>query len=110
MLANREYRYLSPVFTFDSRTRDALTIKGAALVHTPALRLTALASAEDRATSATEESEVLTALAGLPVVPATIDATALLAAVRDRLAGSGAIFEDMARAISFVLNDPLRLL
>lgn len=46
LLSAREYRYLSPTFTFNKATRAIGRITGAGLVHTPALRLTALAREE----------------------------------------------------------------
>lgn len=43
MIGKREYRYLSPSILFNPKTRQVLRLKGAGLVHSPALYLTALA-------------------------------------------------------------------
>lgn len=47
MIEARGYRYISPSFQANKQTGEVHMIKGAALVHIPALTLTALASAED---------------------------------------------------------------
>ena len=47
MIAAREYRYLGPSFFIDKATNNVVAIKGAGLVHVPAMNLVALASAED---------------------------------------------------------------
>lgn len=47
MIGNREYRYLSPAILFNKEDRRVVKLKGAGLVHSPALHLTALASQED---------------------------------------------------------------
>jgi phage I-like protein len=44
MIANREYRYLSPSFLFHAATGAIVRLKGAGLVHNPNLHLAALAS------------------------------------------------------------------
>jgi phage I-like protein len=44
MIANRQYRYLSPSFLFHAATGAIVRLKGAGLVHNPNLHLTALAS------------------------------------------------------------------
>lgn len=46
MIANREYRYLSPSLLVNRKTAEIVKLKGAGLVHHPALHLTALASQE----------------------------------------------------------------
>lgn len=46
MIAEREYRYLSPSFIIDKASTEILKLCGAGLVHHPALELTALASQE----------------------------------------------------------------
>lgn len=48
LLAAQEYRYLSPVIVHE-KSGEIVRLKGAGLVHRPALRLTALASEDDRA-------------------------------------------------------------
>lgn len=47
MIARREYRYLSPVLKCRKNDRRILMLKGAGLVHSPALHLTELAEEED---------------------------------------------------------------
>ena len=44
-LEAREYRFISPVFGYDPRTRAVTRIEGAALVNDPALYMSAIASA-----------------------------------------------------------------
>ena len=44
MIANREYRYLSPAILYNQPDRKIIRLKGAGLVHNPALHLTALLS------------------------------------------------------------------
>jgi phage I-like protein len=46
LIGNREYRFLSPAFFYDAATKTVTRLKGAGLVHNPALHLTALASEE----------------------------------------------------------------
>lgn len=46
MIEEKEYRYISPWIVFHEKTRQVLRLKGAGLVHNPALHLTALASQE----------------------------------------------------------------
>ena len=47
MIASREYRYLSPAILYNQPDRKIIRLKGAGLVHNPALHLTALANQED---------------------------------------------------------------
>ncbi len=47
MIGRKEYRYLSPVLVYHAKTRQIVSLKGAGLVHTPNLYLSALASQED---------------------------------------------------------------
>jgi phage I-like protein len=46
-IGRREYRFLGPVFLHERRNGRVIRLKGAGLVHTPALHLTALARQED---------------------------------------------------------------
>lgn len=46
MIANREYRYLSPSLLVNQKSLEIVKLKGAGLVHHPALHLTALANQE----------------------------------------------------------------
>jgi phage I-like protein len=44
MIGRKEYRYISPVLVYHEKSRQILRLKGAGLVHSPNLYLTALAS------------------------------------------------------------------
>ena len=44
-VANREYRFISPVFTFDGVTKQIKRLTGAGLTNNPNLELTAMAKA-----------------------------------------------------------------
>ena len=44
MIARKEYRYISPVLVYHDKTRQIINLKGAGLVHSPNLYLTALAN------------------------------------------------------------------
>ncbi len=46
-ISNREYRFLSPVFTYNAQTREVIALKNAALTNQPNLNLTALNQQED---------------------------------------------------------------
>jgi len=80
-IAAREYRYLSPSMIIDSATKHIFRIKGAALVHTPALHLTALAR-EDDATTATEAA--LARIASALGLEKDADELAILSAITTR--------------------------
>ena len=77
MIANREYRYVSPSFKANSETGEVHMIKGAALVHTPALTLTALARADDETPFETVTARFASALG--------LDATATESEVLDAI-------------------------
>lgn len=47
LIATKAYRYISPTLIYEKDSKAVCSLTGAALVHTPALRLTALASQED---------------------------------------------------------------
>jgi phage I-like protein len=47
LIGRKEYRYISPVLVYHEKTRQIVRLKGAGLVHTPNLYLTALASQAD---------------------------------------------------------------
>ena len=49
MIANREYRYLSPTILYNPETRQIVKLKGAGLVHNPNLHLQALNAQADPA-------------------------------------------------------------
>jgi phage I-like protein len=65
LIANREYRYLSPSLLCDKDTRRVMKINGAGLVHRPALHLTALASQEHTMPNDTSLLERIAALLGM---------------------------------------------
>jgi phage I-like protein len=94
MIARREYRYLSPAFLFDPNTRRVLRLKGAGLVHGPALHLTALAATEDAREVGAPQGEDMTQpdlaarLTALPDMPEGADEEALLTRVADLVAAS----------------------
>lgn len=85
-IAAREYRYLSPVFNYDKASGDILKIKGAGLVHTPALQLTALARRQE--TPVSDLSRIATALD----LGEDADADAILTALARRQAPDPAKF------------------
>lgn len=47
MIGAKEYRYISPAMTYNVETCEILSLKGAGLVHHPALHLTALAAEQE---------------------------------------------------------------
>lgn len=91
-IARDEYRFISPVFSFDSRTGDVLELKGAALTNTPALDgLGAVAASEERPETlkvTQQQQEVtmnaITRLKRLLGLPETADEEKVLAEL-DRL-------------------------
>lgn len=66
LIRDREYRFISPTFAFNTATKEVEQLKGAGLVHTPALHLTALAREEPTMTPETVLAQISEAL-GLPV-------------------------------------------
>jgi len=78
LLANKEYRFLSPVVLFDPTDQKITKIKGASLVHNPALRLTALASQED---AMPDQTNLLQRFAAALNLPADSTADELMAAL-----------------------------
>jgi len=96
MIANREYRYLSPVFTHDANGRIT-RLMGASLVHRPALHLKALASEQEQPMPDTSNPFARIAKAlGLPD-DATEDA--ILAALGEKLATAGEVTPDPAKFV-----------
>lgn len=61
MIADKEYRFISPVIYYDGQTLEVYKILGAGLTNTPALKLTALAKREN-ATMDNILSEIISAL------------------------------------------------
>ena len=82
LIGNREYRYLSPSLLCEETTGRVLKIKGAGLVHRPALHLTALASQEDQMA---EDSTLLSRLATLLDMSVEDGEDAILTAFEKRL-------------------------
>jgi phage I-like protein len=83
MIAAREYRFLSPSLLLNKSTHRITRLKGAALVHNPALHITALASEEDTMTETETLLESLIKLLGLDKDTPPAD---ILAAMEKRLA------------------------
>lgn len=73
MIAQKEYRYLSPSMHYNPRTGEIMRLNGAGLVHNPNFHLTALASEQTGAGLA----QVAVALG----LPAEADVFAILAAI-----------------------------
>lgn len=92
-LASREYRYISPVFTFDPQTGAVKSLMRAGLTNNPNLDLTAVASAGDIMDDQLTE---LRELLGLPP-DATIDD--ITAAVRDLLTTEQSAQPDLSRFV-----------
>lgn len=78
LVANREYRFISPVFTFDDKTGEIIALKGAGLVNRPNLQLPALNS---EGKPAMNWLKLLAAL-GLPETATEDDAVAAVAALK----------------------------
>ena len=91
-LRAKEYRYLSPVFLFDERTRAVTYLVGAGLTNNPALDLPALATAQptdDEKPPMNEEQ--LKALREALGLAADADVPAILAAVAVAAAATGSL-------------------
>ena len=84
MISKREYRFLSPSFLYSEKSKQIVKLKGAGLVHNPALHLTALASEED----ITEQNTgLLQKLADTLGLDASANADLILDAIRDLFEG-----------------------
>jgi phage I-like protein len=84
LLANKEYRYLSPVFRYQAKTGKVVALTGAGLTHNPNLYLQAVASRKE--SHAVEELlERLIYLLNLPVTATPDDVVAELQKLIDRL-------------------------
>lgn len=86
LIGNREYRFLSPAILYDPKTFEIGRIKGAGLVHAPALNLVALASQED---SMPPENTLLARLAAMLDMPPESAEVDVLDALAARLAAPG---------------------
>lgn len=86
-IAAKEYRYISPVFTYDKKTGEILRITHASLTNDPAMELTAVAS-QDHPTRTEEEdvmNKTLTAIAALLGIAEPKDEEAVLAAAQSHI-------------------------
>ena len=83
LIANREYRFLSPVLLHD-RAGNILRLRGASLVHRPNLTLTALARQEAPNMTATPTDTPLARIAAALGLPAAADEAAILTAIKAR--------------------------
>lgn len=88
MIANREYRFLSPAMLYTKKERRVVKLKGAGLVHSPALHLTALASQED--TMADEDTSFLMRIAQMLGLDEDADEETILKALETALASEAA--------------------
>lgn len=94
LIAQREYRFLSPVFLHD-KTGRVLALSGAGLTHYPNLDLTAVANANEGVTRMDEElMERLRALLNLPTLAEPAELVAELEKLMQRLKTA----EDQAQA------------
>lgn len=73
LVANREYRFISPAFTFDPVTREIEALRAAGLVHHPNLHLAALNSRGAGHEESVMLTDILRAL-GLPEAATAADA------------------------------------
>lgn len=94
-IAAKEYRFISPVFTYDKKTREVATIHRAGLVNDPALFLKALAS---RRASSEEDhmDELLKKLREILGLAGDADEKAVCAAA-ETLAESGKVLLAIAK-------------
>lgn len=119
MIANREYRYLSPSILYHPQTRQIVKLKGAGLVHNPNLHLHALnAQADPAAPSAPAATSadfprLLAEALGLPTdtAPDEVLATvkrvmAALAEIAGKTSPDGATMAELAQAAS--VPDPAK--
>ncbi|MDF3606025.1 phage protease [Paracoccus sp. DMF-8] len=87
MIANREYRYLSPAIRYLMAGGKVTMIKGAGLVHSPALHLTALAE-EGEGDKPTIAAQVVAEALGLSPDASEADILDLLRGRRGRVTGA----------------------
>lgn len=91
-LANKEYRYLSPTFAFDPKTREVIAILRAGLTNSPALYLNALATEQDDDSM----EELLKALRAALGLPENATQETALAKVGDLVKSAGTASETVA--------------
>jgi phage I-like protein len=100
MIANLEYRYLSPTLLYNEKTLEVVKLKGAGLVHHPNLHLTALASQEtDMDPDATILQQIIEALDLEPdTEPEAV--LAVIAKMRDAMSKAGADPADAQKTVA----------
>lgn len=103
LIADREYRYLSPAIHIDAKTKRVMSVLGAGLVHRPNLNLTALNGQEDQIMNDTENSEMgsIRAALGLHAQASTAD---IIAAIRSQTTPDPAEYVPVA-AVADLLKD-----
>lgn len=88
MIRSREYRFISPTFAYEKKTRQVMWITGAALVNDPALYMTAIAG---RQTQQEESDMGLKALAKALGLAETATEAEVLAAAKAAHSAVGAL-------------------
>jgi len=123
MIESREYRYSSPLFTYDKKTGEVLSLFNVALTNTPAIdgmdavaasAIVALSSKNAPSANNPENTmnkllEALLSLLGLPASASEDDAIAALSRVKDQLgttaAGAGFALDRHLAALGSQLTD-----
>ncbi|MFV0292895.1 MAG: phage protease [Paracoccus sp. (in: a-proteobacteria)] len=82
MITNRKYRYISPTFRFLKDSGKVVMLKGAGLVHSPALHLTTLAEEVTEADEPTIAVRIVAETLGLPPDASEADILDLLQRLR----------------------------
>lgn len=105
MVANREYRFVSPVFYFDTETSEVASIVSVALTNRPNLDMTALNRADDDAQPQPKERRIMTpeqhkALCRKLGLADEASADAIMGAV-------AALQDDKAKAVNAAAMPPL---
>lgn len=101
-----EYRYISPVFTFDMQSGAVQSLVSAALTNTPALDgMEAVAATEEDALIMNELLVLLRSMLGLPSNASEVEAIAALQAIQSDLAAYGA---DVTLCTALAQPDPAR--
>lgn len=87
LIGRKEYRFLSPSILYHPKSREVMQIKGAGLVHNPALFLTALASQETPMPPENEapNSDLLAALVELLGLDPQTPLEVVMASLKERL-------------------------
>lgn len=96
LIANREYRYLSPVFTHDANGRIK-RLMGASLVHRPALHIKALASEQEHPMP--DNPNPFARIAKALDLPEDATEDAIIAALGERLATASEVAPDPAKFV-----------